>query len=63
VLATEAYAAQAKFDLGDTIMLVPVGRAEIMPASEDHERQSMRSRPTLPIYTVERAKAMRDFNL
>jgi len=63
VLATEAYAAQAKFDLGDTIMLVPVGRAEIMPPSEDHERQSMRSRPTLPIYTVERAKAMRDFNL
>ena len=31
VLATEAYAAQAKFDLGDKILLVPVGRAEFGP--------------------------------
>ena len=27
VLATEAYAAQAKFDQGDAVRLVPVGRA------------------------------------
>jgi CRP-like cAMP-binding protein len=52
VLATEAYAAQAKFDLGDKILLVPVGRAEIVPA-EEGERQSIRSRPSLPIYTAE----------
>jgi hypothetical protein len=55
VLATEAYAAQAKFDLGDKILLVPVGRAEIVPA-EEGERQTIRSRPTLPIYTVEWAR-------
>ncbi len=60
VLATEAYAAQAKFDLGDKIVLVPVGRAETMAAGEDSERQAIRSRPTLPIYTVEWAKAARD---
>jgi len=59
VLATEAYAAQAKFDLGETIVLVPVGRAETMAAGEDSERQTIRSRPTLPIYTVEWAKAAR----
>ncbi len=59
VLATEAYAAQAKFDLGETIVLVPVGRAETMAAGEDSERQAIRSRPTLPIYTVEWAKAAR----
>ena len=59
VLATEAYAAQAKFDLGETILLVPVGRAETMPAGEDSERQAIRSRPTLPIYTAEWAKAAR----
>ena len=57
VLATEAFAAQAKFDLGEKILLVPVGRAEIMPAAEDSERQAIRSRPSLPIYTVEWAKA------
>ncbi len=56
VLATEAYAAQAKFDLGDKILLVPVGRAEIMPACEDGERHAIRSRPSLPIYTAEWAK-------
>ncbi len=59
VLATEAYAAQAKFDLGDKIVLVPVGRAETMAAGEDSERQAIRSRPTLPIYTVEWAKPTR----
>ena len=53
VLATEAYAAQAKFDLGDKILLVPVGRAETVPAAEEGERQTIRSRPSLPIYTVE----------
>ena len=53
VLATEAYAAQAKFDLGDKILLVPVGRAEVQPASEEGERHAIRSRPTLPIYTAE----------
>jgi CRP-like cAMP-binding protein len=55
VLATEAYAAQAKFDLGDKILLVPVGRAELQLASEDSEQHTIRSRPTLPIYTAERA--------
>ncbi|MGH6832401.1 MAG: hypothetical protein ACRECM_05175, partial [Methyloceanibacter sp.] len=56
VLATESYAAQAKFDLGEKIMLVPVGRAEILLAADDSERQAIRSRPSLPIYTVERAQ-------
>ena len=53
VLATEAFAAQAKFDLGEKILLVPVGRAEIAPAAEDGERHAVRSRPSLPIYTAE----------
>ena len=53
MLATEAYAAQAKFDLGEQIALVPVGRVEIMPAGEDSERQAIRSRPSVPIYTAE----------
>ena len=56
VLATEAYAAQAKFDLGEKILLVPVGRAEIMLAADDSERQAVRSRPSLPIYTAAWAK-------
>lgn len=56
VLATEAYAAQAKFDLGETVRLVPVGRAEIVPAAEEGERQAIRSRPSLPIYTAEWAR-------
>ena len=60
VLATEAYAAQAKFDLGEKILLVPVGRAEIAPAADDSERQAMRSRPSLPIYTAEWAEGPRD---
>ncbi len=59
VLATEAYAAQAKFDLGDKILLVPVGRAEAQPASEEGERHAVRSRPTLPIYTAEWAASVR----
>ena len=53
VLATEAYAAQAKFDLGEKVTLVPVGRVEIMPAGDDSERQAIRSRPSVPIYTAE----------
>lgn len=57
VLATDAYAAQAKFDLGENILLVPVGRAEVMLAAEDSERQAIRSRPSLPIYTAELANA------
>jgi hypothetical protein len=57
VLATESYAAQAKFDLGEKILLVPVGRAEIMLAADDSERQAIRSRPSLPIYTAEWARA------
>jgi CRP-like cAMP-binding protein len=57
VLATEAYAAQGKFDLGDTILLVPVGRAEALLAADDSERQTIRSRPSLPIYTVAWAAA------
>ena len=52
VLATEAFAAQAKFDLGEKILLVPVGRAEIAPAADDGERQVMRSRPSLPQDTM-----------
>jgi hypothetical protein len=55
VLATEAFAAQAKFDLGDKIVLVPVGRVEALPASEAGERQAIRARPSLPIYTAARA--------
>ena len=57
VLATESFAAQAKFDLGDKILLVPVGRAEVTMAAEEGERQAMRSRPSLPIYTAEWARA------
>jgi hypothetical protein len=57
VLATEAYAAQAKFDLGDRVMLVPVGRAESLAPGEDNERQALRSRPSLPIYTAAWARA------
>lgn len=53
VLATEAFAAQAKFDLGEQIALVPVGRVEVMPTGEDSERQAIRSRPSVPIYTAE----------
>jgi hypothetical protein len=34
------------------VLLVPVGRAEIVPA-EEGERQSIRSRPSLPIYAAE----------
>jgi len=56
VLATEAYAAQAKFDLGADVLLVPVGRAEAMPSADDGTRQAIRSRPSLPIFTVEPAK-------
>ena len=41
----------------DKIMLVPVGRAEIVLAAEEGERQAIRSRPSLPIYTAERARA------
>jgi hypothetical protein len=55
VLATEAFAAEAKFDLGETVVLVPVGRAEAAPAAEEGERQAMRSRPSLPIFTAELA--------
>jgi CRP-like cAMP-binding protein len=54
VLATETYAAQAKFDLGEKIALVPVGRAEV--TAEDSERQMVRSRPSLPIYTAKWAR-------
>ncbi len=56
VLATEAYAAQAKFDLGGEVLLVPVGRAEALVANNDGERQAIRSRPSLPIYTVDWAQ-------
>ena len=53
VLATEAFAAQAKFDLGDKVLLVPVGRAEVTLATDDGERQAIRSRPSLPIFTAQ----------
>ena len=53
VLATEAYAAEAKYDQGDKVLLVPVGRAEVQQAADEGERHQIRSRPTLPIYTAE----------
>ncbi len=56
VLATEAYAAQAKFDQGNDVRLVPVGRAEAIPSADDGERQALRGRPSLPIFTVEPVK-------
>jgi CRP-like cAMP-binding protein len=56
VLATEIYAAQAKFDLGEKILLVPVGRTEAV--GEDSERRAARARPSLPIYTAEWAKSI-----
>jgi len=56
VLSTETYAAQAKFDLGEKILLVPVGRAEV--TAEDSERHAVRSRPSLPIYTAEWTKSL-----
>jgi CRP-like cAMP-binding protein len=52
-LATEAYAAQAKFDQGTDILLVPVGRAEATPSADDGGPHAVRSRPSLPIFTVE----------
>jgi hypothetical protein len=51
VLATQAYAAQIKFDHGHCVALVPVGRAQCASA-EESERQPIRSRPSLPVYTV-----------
>ena len=59
VLATEAFAAQAKYDLGEELALVPVGRVEIAPAGEDSERQAIRSRPSVPIYTAQWARSAR----
>jgi len=56
VLATEAFAAQAKFDQGDEVMLVPVGRAEVVPSADDEAHPLVRSRPSLPIFTVAPAK-------
>ena len=55
VLATQAYAAQIKFDHGDRVALVPVGRAQCA-SPEETERQPIRSRPSLPIYTIAWAK-------
>ena len=46
VLATEAFAAQAKFDLGDKILLVPVGRAEIATPA-DEARAPRRAEPAV----------------
>ncbi len=56
VLATEAYAAQAKFDHGSGVLLVPVGRAEAIASTDDGARQTIRGRPSLPIFTVESVK-------
>ena len=55
VLATEGYATQAKFDLGDGVSLTPVGRAETYSAEDDSEHRAIRNRPSLPIYTAQRA--------
>jgi hypothetical protein len=60
VLATEAFAAQAKFDQGNDLALVPVGRAEVVPSTNDSARAVVRSRPSLPIFTVEPAKSRPD---
>ncbi len=57
VLATQAFAAQIKFDHGGRVTLVPVGRAQAGAATEEGERQAIRSRPSLPIYTVAWANA------
>ena len=57
VLATEAFAAQAKFDQGNDVMLVPVGRAEVIPSTDDGVDPLVRSRPSLPIFTVAPAKS------
>lgn len=50
-LATEAFAAQAQFDLSGRISLIPVGRADISAAGEEGP-QAGRSRPSLPIFTA-----------
>jgi CRP-like cAMP-binding protein len=52
VLATQAFAAQIKFDHGDRVALVPVGRTQAGAAADEGERQAIRSRPSLPIYTI-----------
>jgi hypothetical protein len=52
LLATEHFAAQAKFDLGDTVLLTPVSRAEPFAPADGGEVQGLRSRPTLPIFAV-----------
>jgi CRP-like cAMP-binding protein len=57
VLATEAFAAQAKFDQGSDVMLVPVGRAEVIPSADDGAHPLVRSRPSLPIFIVAPAKS------
>jgi hypothetical protein len=36
---------------------VPVGRAESLAPGDDNERQALRSRPSLPIYTAAWARA------
>jgi hypothetical protein len=51
VLATQAFAAQIKFDHGARVSLVPVGRAQCA-AAEEADRPPLRSRPSLPIYTI-----------
>jgi CRP-like cAMP-binding protein len=53
VLATESYAAQAKFDLSEMILLTPVGRAEAAIPATDGRRPAIRNRPSLPIYAVQ----------
>jgi len=60
VLATEAFAAQAKFDHGNDVALVPVGRAEVVLSTKDRARAVVRSRPSLPIFAVEPAKSGAD---
>ena len=56
LLATELFAAQAKFDLGDTALLTPVARAEPYSAADGGEVQGFRSRATSPIFAVRRNK-------
>ena len=55
LLATELFAAQAKFDLDDSVLLTPVARAEPYAAANG-EGQGLRSRPTLPIFSVRRSR-------
>jgi hypothetical protein len=57
-LSTEAFAMQAKFDLGDKLTLIPIGRAEThLGHQSESEQNSICHRPSLSIYTMRWEKA------